>query len=75
MLYLWLKKEKKRKETLLNRAMKILWVTIMEKIKIKKKNTLCDAIMMGSCHYRFVQIHRLHNRKSELQLDCLLPAL
>ena len=27
--------------------------------------TLCDTIMADTCHYTFVQTHRMHNTKSE----------
>lgn len=29
------------------------------------KNTLYDTVMMDTCHYAFVQTHRLYNIKSE----------
>lgn len=28
---------------------------------------LCDATILDTCHYTFVQTHRMYNTKSELQ--------
>ena len=29
------------------------------------KNTLCDTVMMDTCHYTFVQTHGIYNTKKE----------
>ena len=30
------------------------------------ENSIYDTIIIGTCHYLFVQIHRIYNTKSEL---------
>lgn len=34
-------------------------------IFLGSENILCDAMMLGTCPYTFVQTHRMYNMKSE----------
>ena len=36
-------------------------------------NYSCDTIMLGACHYTFVQTHRMSNAKSEPQCELWTP--
>lgn len=34
------------------------------------ENTLCDSIMMETCHYLFVKTHKIYTTKSERKVKC-----